>query len=308
VPGRSWNTAELVSALQQRSRAQAVIRRHFADQGFVEALTPTRVDCPGTDVYIDPVQSQGRWLITSPEFHHKRLLAAGVERLFEFARCFRHDECGPFHQPEFTLLEWYRCPAQVESVMADTEWLVHAVASALSGGQLVREQARSSSEPPFERLTVREAFRRFAGIDDVASYAREREDDYFQAWVDHVEPGMRGLLRPTFLLEFPLSQAALARPCPEAPEYAERFELFVHGVELCNGYGELTDPVEQRRRFEHDNARRRELGKPALPIDEGLLSALAELRPAAGNALGFDRLLALCLGTTLDGVVPFAEG
>lgn len=303
VPSHS---AELVLSLRARARAQQVVRRYFADQGFLEVLTPIRVAAPGTDVYIDPVVSEDRFLVTSPEFHHKRLLALGIGQLFEFARCFRHDELGPFHQPEFTLLEWYRAPASFESVMTDTEILVHQVACALSQGQLERDGVRIAVEPPFERITVRDAFRSFAGIADAASFAEENEDGYFQIWVDSVEPGLRALSRPTFVTEFPLSQAALARPCAEAPGYAERFELFAHGVELCNGYGELTDPAEQRRRFELDNQKRVERGKPALPIDEGLLAALVALPACAGNALGFDRLLALCLGTTLDGVVPFA--
>lgn len=288
-------------------RATALVRGYFADQGFLEVNTPTRVECPGTDVYIDPVPSGELWLITSPEFQHKRLLAEGIERLYEFARCFRSEEAGPWHRPEFTLLEWYRAPAEVEQVMADTEQLVARVSGALADGRLTRDGAVVHAQPPFDRLTVRSAFHDFAGVPDAAAFARTNEDGYFQTWVDRVEPALRRLTRPTFLTEFPLSQAALARPCSHAPDCAERFELFVHGVELCNGYGELTDAVEQRRRFQRDNAERARRGKPELPIDEALLAALPTLPPCAGNALGFERLLALCLGTTLDQVVPFAR-
>jgi elongation factor P--(R)-beta-lysine ligase len=299
--------SEVLRRLRARNRAEAEVRRYFADQDFVEVHTPTRVAAPGTDVYIDPIPSDGEWLITSPEFHHKRLLANGIPRLFEFARCFRKEELGPFHQPEFTLLEWYRCQESAASVMGDTEALVERVAEALCRGVFRRGEAAVRIHPPFERVRVRDAFREFAGIEDVAGLAEERPDAYFQAWVDSVEPGLAKLERPVFVVEFPLSQAALAERCEHEPRYAERFELFALGLELCNGYRELTDPAEQRRRFEHDNLERLRRGKPELPIDEGLLAALALMPPSSGNALGFERLLALCLGTDLNGVVPFAR-
>lgn len=301
------DAGELQRRLRARTRAEAEVRRYFADQAFVEVHTPTRVRAPGTDVYIEPIASEGEWLVTSPEFHHKRLLARGVPRLYEFARCFRKEELGPFHQPEFTLLEWYRAPAEVAQVMADTETLVARVADTLSHGRWSRDGVELPVVPPFEQLRVSDVFREFAAVEDVVELAAERPDAYFQAWVDRVEPGLARLGRPVFVVEFPSSQGALAECSAEDPRYAQRFELFALGLELCNGYQELTEPAEQRRRFERDLELRRERGQRELPIDEGLLEVLATLPRCAGNALGFERLLALCLGTTLDGVVPFAR-
>lgn len=297
---------ELKQALLARAHAEHRVRRYFADHGFLEVHTPTRVRAPGTDVYIDPISSEDHWLITSPEFHLKQLLVAGIAPIFEFARCFRREELGPWHQPEFTLLEWYRADAEVTEVMADTEQLVRAVSELLSDGQLRRDNKTLRVEPPFQRITVRDAYREFADIADVVELAAEQEALYFQLWVDRVEPGLREISAPLFVIEYPLTQAALAQPCAHDPHVAERFELFALGIELCNGYGELTDPHEQRARFESDNKKRQLSGKPELPIDEAFLAALERgMPPSAGNALGFERLLALCLGTTLDRVVPF---
>jgi elongation factor P--(R)-beta-lysine ligase len=298
--------AELNRILRARSNAEHRVRRYFADHGFLEVHTPTRVRAPGTDVYIDPIPSEDHWLITSPEFHLKQLLAAGMTHIFEFARCFRREELGPWHQPEFTLLEWYRAQAEVLQVMADTEQLVQSVSELIADGQLKRDDKTVRVEPPFQRLTVSDAFHEFAGIADAVELAAEQESLYFQLWVDRVEPMLCAMSAPLFVVEYPLTQAALAQPCAHNPRVAERFELFALGVELCNGYGELTDPREQRARFENDNKKRQLSGKPELPIDEAFLGALeGGMPPAAGNALGFERLLALCLGTTLDRVLPF---
>lgn len=294
----------LLSCLKARARAEQWLRRYFADHDFVEVHTRARVEAPGTDVHIDPVPSGEQWLITSPEFQHKRLLALGVPRLFELARCFRAGELGPWHQPEFTLLEWYRAEALVEEVMADTEQLVCGLVE-LGNGRMSRDGIELRVQAPFQRMTVEQAFLEFASVGNVVELAAEQEAKYFQLWVDSVEPGLARLPAPVFVTDFPVSQAALARPNPTQPEFAERFELFALGVELCNGYGELTDAVEQRRRFEADNERRRAAGREVLPIDEGLLAALSQMPDTAGNALGLERLLALCLGTTLKSMAPF---
>jgi lysyl-tRNA synthetase class 2 len=196
------------------------------------------------------------------------------------------------------MLEWYRAFSGVDAVMADTEVIVVRVAEALNRRAEIRigDQV-CAMVPPFARLTVREAFYEFAAIDDAVDLASTDEDRFFQLFVDTVEPGLARSPHPVFLTEFPLAQGALARPTAHDPTVVERFELFVGGVELCNGYGELTDPDEQRRRFEAEQARRAARGAPVYPVDERFIAALAEgLPPTGGNALGMDRLVALVLG------------
>lgn len=294
--------------LLMRSRALAAVRGFFGSRGYLEVSTPTRVEAPGTDVYLEPQPSGDAWLVTSPEFHLKRLLAGGMPRLFEFAHCTRRDEVGAWHQPEFTMLEWYALLEDFDTLMVDTEALVLHVAAALDvGPQLVVNGHSLRLDRGCERLTVADAFREFAGVSDVVTLAAEDEDRYFQLMVDRVDPALARLPRPVLLTHYPLSQAALSAPSLERPGLAERFELFIGGVELCNGYGELTCATSQRQRFEDDVRKRAARGLPALPIDEGLLAALTEgLPPCVGNAVGFDRLLAVLLEKPLDQVMAFA--
>jgi lysyl-tRNA synthetase class 2 len=253
-----------------------------------------------TDVQIESLRvdagPDARWLHTSPEYPMKRLLAAGSGDIFQICHVFRAGESGRLHNPEFTLVEWYRAFASVEDTIDDTEALVAEVVRALSGGSTVRGPNGRSLDvtPPFRRVTVREAYRRHAGVADAADLAATDEDRYFQLWVDRVEPGLSRGKKPVLLVEFPATQAALARLCSHDPSVAERFELYAGGFELCNGFGELTDPAEQRRRFEAELERRRRTGSPLQPVDEPFLAALHEgLPPSSGNALGFDRLVAL---------------
>ena len=283
--------------LAERARHVRAIRAFFESRGFVEVETPAIVPSPGMDLHLDAYAVGGDWLITSPEYQMKRLLADGWERIFQIARCFRRGERGERHNPEFTMVEWYRGNAGVEDVMRDTEQLVAAV----SGGVFRLDGRTIDARPPYSRMTVCEAFARFAGVreDDVLAWAARDEDAYFRAWVDQVEPRIAELDRPTFVVDYPAEMASLARKKPDDARFCERFELYVAGVELCNGFGELTDPREQRARFEHDQTERARRGLPVLPIDEKLMAALARgLPPCAGNALGVDRLVALACGTT----------
>ena len=199
------------------------------------------------------------------------------------------------------MLEWYRANAGVEDVVRDTEQLVAAV----TGGSVSLGARTIDVKPPLERLTVCEAFERFAGwrLADTLDAAANDEDKYFRALVDVVEPGLEKMDRGVFLVDYPVTQASLARKKPSDPHFAERFELYVAGIELCNGFGELVDPVEQRTRLEHDRSERRKRGLVQYPIDERFVDALARVPPSAGNALGLDRLVALCCGTTEIGEV-----
>jgi len=303
---RAARRDEVGRRLVDRGRALAVVRDYFAGAGFVEVETPARLRTPALEPNVDALPAGAGWLVTSPELHMKRLLVGGLPRIYQIARAFRADEVGTWHEPEFTLLEWYRAFSDYDAVIEDTEALVAAVVRALRGGATLPgpEGRTLDVTPPFERLTVREAFRRYAAVPDAAELAASDPARYFRLFVDRVEPALARRDHPVFLVEYPLSEAALARPAPHDPAVAERFELYLGGVELSNGFGELVDAVEQRRRFEHERARRAAAGLPAYPCDERFLAALEEgMPPSAGNAVGFDRLLALATGAPGVGAV-----
>ncbi len=290
--------------LQRRSRALRALRAYFDEQDFVEVETPLRVFSPGQEVHLEAIAAEeGRFLITSPEYHMKRLVAAGAGRIYQVTRAFRAGERGPHHQPEFTIVEWYRAGEPLAAIAADCEALVRAVAAAVGHPR----------EEPFERTTVRALFAQLAGIElqgdePAAALAAKAsaagvslgsatawDDVFFQVFLDRIEPALAGG-RPTFVFDWPAPLAALARRKPEDPRLAERFELYAGGLELANAFGELTDPVEQRARFVEESETRRQRGRTVYPIDEKLLSALAHMPPTSGVALGFDRLLMFVLG------------
>jgi lysyl-tRNA synthetase class 2 len=288
--------------LHERARVRAEVRRFFDARGFLEVETPVLVPSPGLDVHLDAFQVAGgdrgqpRWLSTSPEYQMKRLLAAGHPRIYQIAHCFRREEAGARHNPEFAMVEWYRAGEGVDDVMRDTEQLVAAV----TGGAVRLGDRTVDVAPPVDRLTVADAFARYAGwtAEETLRAAAEDEDGYFLTLVDRVEPALAALDRAVFLVDYPATQASLARRRPGDPRFAERFELYVAGVELCNGFGELVDAAEQRARLEADQETRRARGLPVYPIDERFLADLARMPPSGGNALGFDRLVALACGTT----------
>ena len=299
--------------LHQRARALAVIRQFFAARAFLEVDTPALVPSPGLDLHLDAVTTDGGYLITSPEYQMKRLLVGGVPRQFQIARVFRRGEIGTRHNPEFTMLEWYRAFAGVEHVMRDTEELVTELVTAFSGdGRLPGEGTVITVAPPFPRVTVAQAFERFAGIEETEMFhlARDDSDAFFRLLVDRVEPELEKATTPVFLVDYPIEHASLARAKPSDPHVCERFELYLGGLELCNGFGELTDPSEQRRRLIADQRARAAAGKTVYPIDERFVAALAAgMPPSAGNALGIDRLVALCLGEReIARVMPFPAG
>ena len=294
-------------SLAARAALFRTIRAFFDARHFLEVDTPALVPSPGLDVHLDAFEVPGAgYLSTSPEYQMKRLLVGGVPRCFQLARCFRRGEEGSRHNREFVMLEWYRAFADMDDVVRDTEELVRTVAQEISGGTEI-EVAGAAIDlgAPFERTTVARAFERYAGIDEARALrlAEEDEDRFFRLLVERVEPKIARSPRPVFVTGYPASQASLARLSPSDPRVCERFELYVGGVELCNGFGELTDPAEQRARFERDRAERARLGKPVYPIDERFLAALGAMPEAAGNAIGFDRLVALTCGTRAIGDV-----
>jgi lysyl-tRNA synthetase class 2 len=287
--------------LAARARGLEVVRRYFTEQRFIEVETPARIHAPAPELHIDAVAAQGSFLITSPELQLKRLLVGGLPRIYRLASCFRAGEQGPLHEPEFTLIEWYRAFAGVDAVIADTEALVARVVEALTGRSRVRLGKGRAIDvtPPFERMSLRQAFRRYAGIADGVALAESDESQFFELLVTRIEPALARRRRPVFLYDYPATQSSLARASATDAAVAERFELYVGGVELCNGFGELSDPREQRARFERDRRERRRRGRSVYPLDERFLSALSEgMPPSAGNALGLDRLLMLALGVS----------
>lgn len=292
--------------LHERARLVRAVRSFFDSRGYLEVETPAAVPSPGLDLHLAAFELSGtarpRFLITSPEYQMKRLLSAGAERIYQVARCFRGDEAGPHHEPEFSMLEWYRAHADMASMLDETEALVRAVTGVAQAGHAPGPRSLCTAAEPFERLTVREAFGRYADRD--ADALARSPDAFFRVLVEQVEPQL-GRERPTFLTHYPASMASLARLCPEDPTVAERFELYVDGVELCNGFGELTCPDEQRQRLKADQRARRDAGLPVYPIDERFLDALRDgMPPSTGNALGLDRLFMLALG--LDDIQSLA--
>ena len=314
--------------LMARIRIQAALRDWFAAQGFVEVETPVLQVSPGNEIHLHALSTEivgpdgtraARHLHTSPEFACKKLLAAGERKIFTFARVFRNRERGPLHHPEFTMLEWYRADAAYDAVMADCAALVGAAARAAGATQFRYRQKFADAAAAPERLTVAAAFQKFTGIDLLATLpggephtaalaAATRaagiqvagddtwSDIFSRVLVERIEPNL-GIGRTTLLDEYPAPEAALARPARD-PRVAQRFELYACGVELANGYGELTDPDEQRRRFERAMAERQRRYGERYPIDPDFLAALAQMPPAAGVALGFDRLVMLAAGAT----------
>jgi lysyl-tRNA synthetase class 2 len=279
------------------------VRGFFEARSYLEVETPILVPSPGLDLHLDAFAVEGGgFLITSPEYQMKRLLAEGFDRIFQIVKCFRRGELGSRHNPEFTMLEWYAANMAADDMMSETEALVRGVLETHGHPPL----------PPFERLTVCDAYAQYAGVqrDELLEIAADDEDRYFTLLVDEVEPALSQRAAPVFLCDYPSSQASLARPKPDDADLCERFELYFRGIELCNGFGELTDPVEQRARFLADQQRRREHDKPAYPIDDKFLAALeAGMPSASGNALGLDRLIAICAGTdNIADVMTFGAG
>ncbi|WP_043231877.1 EF-P lysine aminoacylase EpmA [Bosea sp. LC85] len=315
-------------ALLARGRIKAALRRWFEARDFIEVEAAILQVSPGNETHLhgfatalidDAEGVHPYYLHTSPEFAAKKLLAAGESRIFDFARVFRNRERTALHHPEFTMLEWYRAGEDYDALMADAAALL-AEAARTAGASLLHW--RGLTADPFaepERLTLHDAFVRHAGVDLLATIAdhgetdrkalaaaaraagiRLAEDDswsdiFSRVLSEKIEPHLgRGCA--TILCEYPISEAALARPKPGDPRVAERFELYACGVELANAFGELTNPAEQRRRFEADMDEKQRIYGERYPLDEDFLAALDAMPPASGIALGFDRLVMLCTG------------
>lgn len=293
-------------ALWLRAHAIKAIRNFFWERGFLEVETPLLIPANAPEEHINPIVTLPSWqLQTSPEICMKRLLCSGHQKLFQISHCWRSNERGSRHLSEFTMLEWYRSGCDYLTLMADCEELLqHVAAVCLSDSRcFVHNSAKIDPFAPWQRISVQEAFLRF-GQTDVLDCIKKGL--YEEILTSEVEPALAGFGAPVILMDYPAELAALARTKPGNRELAERFELYVGGLELANGFSELNDPLEQRRRFEEANRARGCAGQPELPLPEPFLDTLATMPSSAGIALGVDRLVMLTAGVeSIDEIVAF---
>jgi len=300
---KNWSFARRENALRLRAGLIQAMRQFFITRDYLEVETPHRIPAPAPESHIDAIAS-GEWFLhTSPELCMKRLLAAGYKRIFQLCRCWREGERGRLHVPEFTLLEWYRSGCDYRALMDECEELILAAAHTLGACErLPFRNHEIDLKGPWERIAVEEAFHRYAAV----SMEEALEKDLFdEVMVREIEPRL-GIEKPTFAFDYPRERGALARLKEDHPDLAERFELYIGGMEIANAFSELIDPAEQRRRFEFEGARRRSLGKPVYPLPERFLAELEAMPPSAGIALGVDRLVMVFVNaSTIDEVVAF---
>lgn len=290
-------------ALWLRSRIIQSIRRFFQGNDFLEVETPCRISAPAPESHIDAVAS-GEWFLqTSPELCMKRLLAAGYPRIFQVCPCFRDKERGGRHLPEFTMLEWYRAGADYNDLMRDCEEIVRSVCREISGLESFLYQGRDIRlDGPWPRISVRDAFLEYAGATMSEALIKGQ---FNELMAFTIEP-MLGIGQPVFLYDYPVELGALARSKSSDPSVAERFELYIEGIELVNAFSELVDPAEQRSRFEKEMASRAAAGKAVYPFPQKFIDALPAMPPSAGAALGLDRLVMLFADKVeIDEVVAF---
>jgi len=289
--------------LKIRARTVQAVRAFFIEKGYLEIETPCRIPAPAPEEHID-AQISGNWYLqTSPELCMKRILAAGYPRIFQICKCFRQNERGNKHLPELTMLEWYTSGADYFDMMTQTEDLVRLVAENIDSGKHIAYQGEKIDlKKPWPKISVAEAFEKFTST----TLERALTEDLFDELIaSEIEPNL-GQKRPVFLYDYPASFAPLAMAKPGNPSLAQRFELYIAGIELCNAFTELDDSEEQRKKFEIEQNKRHALGKRVYPMPEKFLESLKSMPAASGNALGIDRLVMLFADTTeIDDVVAF---
>ena len=300
---KNWPLARRKENLQQRDRVLRGIRQFFIEEGYLEVETPHRIPTPAPESHIEAIPSDTWFLHTSPELCMKRLMAAGYHKIFQICRCWRERERGSLHLPEFTLLEWYRTGGDYRSLMEECEELIRSVARAIGVGQKIIFRCREIDlSEPWERISVKEAFHDYTQTFVTEALERNLFDEIM---VQDIEPNL-GVEKPTFIYDYPVERGALARLKKEDPTVAERFELYIGGLELANGFSELVDSKEQRKRFHAENKNRRSLGKRIYSMPDKFLAELDDMPPSAGIALGVDRLVMVFLDSeTIDEVVAF---
>jgi lysyl-tRNA synthetase class 2 len=299
----NWSLAKRQKSLWQRAHIIQGIREFFIDRGYLEVETPYRIPAPAPEAFINAIASGPWFLHTSPELCMKRLLAAGHGKIFQICRCWREGERGSQHIPEFTLLEWYRLGIDYRGLMEECEALIQTVAASigLENKMTYRDKVVDLSKP-WERISVNEAFERYAQSSAQEAMERNLFDEIL---IQNIEPQL-GIRKPTFIYDYPAERGALARLKPEDHSVAERFELYMGGLEIANGFSELVDGEEQRRRFHLENVNRQQMGKRIYPMPEKFLTELDSMPPSAGIALGVDRLAMVFLNAiAIDEVVAF---
>ncbi|MFC1883566.1 EF-P lysine aminoacylase EpmA [Thermodesulfobacteriota bacterium] len=289
--------------LHIRSRMTQIIRAFFIERGFLEVETPQIVNETPPEVHIDPIPVGDKLLNTSPELCMKRLLSAGYKKIFQITKCFRNGERGSLHLPEFTLLEWYHAGIDYSALMDESEALFSSVANGLeSGGEISYQGRIIDFMAQWKRITIDEAFDRYASLDIAEAL---RKDIFNRIMVEEIEPNL-GLDGPVFIYDFPKALAALSRLKPENNEYAERFEIYIAGIELANGFSELNDPLEQEERFTYEQWQRKKRGKKVYPLPKKFLTSLEHMPEASGIAVGLDRLAMIFADRSkIDDVVAF---
>ena len=292
------------SNLWLRARLIQAIRHFFVENDYLEVETPHLIPAPAPEVHIDAIRAGSAFLHTSPELCMKRLVSAGYSKIFQICKCFRDGERGKHHLVEFTLLEWYRSGADYMELMDECEEMVLSVSQDLGLGVKIHFQGQDIDlRRPWERMSVKEAYERYASMPMERALVLKRFDEVM---VQEIEPHL-GIPRPTFLYDYPAEYAALARLKENDPGLAERFEIYVGGLELANAFSELTDVSEQEARFERDRFERKRLGKTVYPLPERFLEALAHMPNSVGIAFGLDRLAMVFFNTgKIDEVISFS--
>jgi lysyl-tRNA synthetase class 2 len=291
------------SCLRMRTVIIQTVRAFFIGRRYMEIETPNLIPAPAPETHIDAVSAANGFLHPSPELCMKRLLSAGYPAIFQICKCYRGGERGRHHLPEFTLLEWYRTGADYMDIMVECEEMIRSVAADTGRGDRIEYMGREIDlKGPWQRMTVHEAFQRYSPMPLEDALDADRFDEIMAL---HIEPGI-DISKPLFLYDYPPSLAALSRIKRSDPPLAERFELYMGGLELANAFSELTDVDEQVKRFEKERERRRQLGKADYPFPDRFIKELGNMPDSAGIAFGIDRLVMLFADTdTIDGVVSF---
>ena len=301
-PG-SRNRKDKLSCLRIRAAIIQAVRAFFIGRGYLEIETPNLIPAPAPETHIDAIKAADGYLHPSPELCMKRLLSAGYSKIFQICKCYRGGERGSHHLPEFTLLEWYRAGADYMDIMKECEEMIRSVAADTGRGDRIVYMAREIDlRASWQRMTVHEAFQRYSPMPLEDALDGDRFDEIM---VLHIEPGI-DISRPLFLYDYPPSLAALSRIKRSDPTLAERFELYMGGLELANAFSVLTDVDEQVKRFENERERRRQLGKADYPFPDRFIKELGNMPDSAGIAFGIDRLVMLFADKeTIDDVVSF---
>lgn len=299
----NWSLARKAPRLAARANILQQTRTFFCNEGYLEVDTPLLIPAPAPEAHIDAIRAGAHYLHTSPELCMKRLLAAGYPKLFQICHCWRADERGSRHLPEFTMLEWYRADSDYTDLMMECVKLLRHISSCCSTGSRVVYHGNSVDLlGEWEKITVRQAFLRYSGTTMEKALREGRFDELMSV---AIEPNL-GCRCPTFICDYPAQRGALARLRHDDETVAERFELYIAGVELANAFSELTDAGEQRRRFIEETSLREKRGAEKYPMPEPFLKELENMPPSAGIALGLDRLIMLLTGAeTIDDVVAF---